>query len=195
MKINQVSPFFQTSEAPELARRFALILAGLAALVARRFLRMPHLMGLTGALYGRLVRLAQRFERGLTRTAKQRAARVGNAGIARVRAVALPSGRGWLVRELGWEAAGYGCQLEALLAEPAMQAALADMPGLGRVLRPLCRMLGVVAPVVAVVAVVAVAAEPAVEVACACWSGVVQAVLPPAVVAGPGVVFENGVVG
>ena len=192
MKINLVSPFFQTSEAPELARRFALILAGLAAVVARRFLRMPHLMGLTGALYGRLVRLAQRFERGLTRTAKQRAARVGNAGIARVRAVALPSGRGWLVRELGWEAAGYGCQLEALLAEPAMQAALADMPGLGRVLRPLCRMLGVVAPVVAVVAV---AAEPAVEVASACWSGVVQAVLPPAVVAGPGVVFENGVVG
>ncbi len=33
-------------------------------------------------------------------------------------------------------------QLEALLAEPAMQAALAGAPG--RVLRPICRMLGVV---------------------------------------------------
>ncbi|MBC7635866.1 MAG: hypothetical protein H7251_09715, partial [Acetobacteraceae bacterium] len=84
----------------------------------------------------------------------------------------------------------YGCQLEALLAEPAMQAALADMPGLGRVLRPLCRMLGVVAPVVA--AVVA-AAGPVGGGASTCWSGVVQAVQPLAVTE-PGVLFENGVV-
>ncbi|MBC7634969.1 MAG: hypothetical protein H7251_05135 [Acetobacteraceae bacterium] len=36
-------------------------------------------------------------------------------------------------------------QLEALLAEPEMRAALANMPGAGRVLRPICRMLGVAA--------------------------------------------------
>jgi len=56
----------------------------------------------------------------------------------------LPSGHGWLVRALGWEAAGYGCQLEALLAEPGMQVAWAGLPAVRRILRPLCRILGVV---------------------------------------------------
>lgn len=189
MNTNPTPPIFRPSDAPELARRFALILAGLAALVARRFLRMPHLVGLTVRLWTRLGRMARRFERGFARKAAKRAARPGGGGAPRVRAASLPSGRGWLVRELGWEAAGFGCQLEALLADPAMQAALAELPGLGRVMRPLCRMLGVVAPVVVM------AAAPAVGVAVGGWSGVVRAVLPPAVVAGPGVAFENGVAG
>ena len=54
----------------------------------------------------------------------------------------LPSGRGWLVRELGWEAAGYGSHLAHLLAGPEMQALIAAVPGVGHVLRPVCRMLG-----------------------------------------------------
>ena len=61
----------------------------------------------------------------------------------RARAVRLPSGRGWLVRALGYEAAGYGSQLAALLAEPELQALLTTVPAAGRILRPLCRMLGV----------------------------------------------------
>ena len=48
-----------------------------------------------------------------------------------------------MLRELGWEIAVYRSQLEDLLAEPDMRAALAAMPGAWRVLRPLCRMLGV----------------------------------------------------
>lgn len=72
---------------------------------------------------------------------------------ARVR---LPCGRGWLVRALGWEAVAYGSQLAALLAEPEMVALLAAVPGVGRVLRPLGRMLGVqVGPVMAKPAAVA----------------------------------------
>ena len=65
--------------------------------------------------------------------------------MARVRAarVRLPGARGWLVRALGWEVAGFGSQLEALIAEPEMQALLARVPAAGRLLRPLCRMLGV----------------------------------------------------
>ena len=61
-------------------------------------------------------------------------------GAARVR---LPGGRGWLVRALGWEVVAFGSQLEALIAEPEMQALLARVPAAGRLLRPLCRMLGV----------------------------------------------------
>ena len=69
-----------------------------------------------------------------------RAARVVKARVVKVR---LPSGRGWLVRALGYEAAGYGSQLAALLAEPELQALLLAAPAAGRILRPLCRMLGV----------------------------------------------------
>jgi hypothetical protein len=54
----------------------------------------------------------------------------------------LPGGFAWLVR-LVPEAAGYGGQLQHLLSDPEVAAMLAAMPGAGRVLRPLCRMLGV----------------------------------------------------
>ena len=92
----------------------------------------------------------------MTRPARTKAARVRTRrdDSARVRSVALPSGRGWLVRELGYEAAGYGAQLEHLLADPGVQELLARVPAVGRILRPVCRMLGVavvgalVAPVV-----------------------------------------------
>ena len=74
----------------------------------------------------------------------------------------LPSGRGWLVRELGWEAAGYGNRLAHLLAGPEMQALIADVPGVGRVLRPVCRMLGYdLAAVTQMVAPALVMARPA----------------------------------
>ena len=145
-------PFTVPDTAPEMARRFAVIMAGLAALVARRFLRMPHLTGFTLLLWGRLNRAVRRFHQTLTQPAKPRAklaqagrVRAGRTKDHQVRNPGLPSGRGWLVRELGWEAAGFMAQLEALLAEPEMRAALANMPAAGRVLRPICRMLGVAA--------------------------------------------------
>ena len=139
-------PFGLPDDAPELARRFAVIMAGLGALIARRFLKMPHLSQFTVQLWNYLNRATRRFYRALTRKpAKARAkrARVGRADDAQVRPVALPSGRGWIVRELGWEAAAYLSHLEVLLAEVATRAALNGAPGAGRVLRPICRMLGV----------------------------------------------------
>ncbi len=143
---------------------------------------MPHLVGLTVLLWTRLGRAARRFERAVTQVGKagpaRALARVRSGQAALPQAAGLPRGRGWLVRELGWEAAGFGCQLEALLAEPGMQAALAEMPGVGRFLRPVCRMLGVVVPVppgVTVMKVVAVIeAVPLIEVVVApVWAGVV----------------------
>ncbi|MBC7637128.1 MAG: hypothetical protein H7251_16175 [Acetobacteraceae bacterium] len=144
MNINP-TPFGLPDAAPELARRFAMIMAGLGALVARRFLKMPHLVGFTGLLWGRLNRAVQRFYRALTVPAQAGAPRVraDRAATTRVRPEGLPRGRGWIVRELGWEAAAYLVQLENLLGEIATQHALAAAPGAGRVLRPICRMLGV----------------------------------------------------
>ena len=133
----------------DLVRRLGVILAGLAAVVAARFVRMPAWAGLTVRVWQRLTHVAPRVGRVMLRGLAQGGAkrvRVSRAGqqrgvdaVARVR---LPGGRGWLVRVLGYEAAGYRSQLEALLASPEMAAALEAMPEIGRVLRPICRMLG-----------------------------------------------------
>ncbi len=144
---SSAEPFGLPDTAPELARRFAVIMAGLGALIARRFLKMPHLAGFTLLLWGRLNRAVRRLHRALTqKPGKLRAKRapVVRADVVRVRSMSLPSGRGWIVRELGWEAATYMGQLEALLAEIGTRATLAAAPGAARILRPICRMLGVV---------------------------------------------------
>ena len=138
-------------DAAALAARLGLIVGGLAALVARRFLKEPQFFALIVPLWGWLGRVGRRFAVAIARPAVVRrrsaaASRV-NAPVAAVAArpavVRLPSGHGWLVRALGWEAAGYGSQLQALLAEPEMQALLDAVPAVGRALRPLGRMLGV----------------------------------------------------
>ena len=149
-------PVVLRDAAPVLARHLGVILAGLVDLIARRFLRDPACVALLVPLCLRLRRALGRFERAVTRPVVARGTmpvgmRMG-AARARVRqpaapAVRLPGGHGWLVRVLGWEAAAYMCQLEALLATPGMDA-LAARPGVGRILRPVCRMLGVGARVV-----------------------------------------------
>ena len=139
---NSAIPFGLPDTAPELARRFAVIMAGLGALIARRFVKMPHLSGVTLLLWGRLNRAVRRLHRALTQ--KPGKLRAKRAPVVRVRSMSLPSGRGWIVRELGWEAATYMGQLEALLAEIGTRATLAAAPGAARILRPICRMLGVV---------------------------------------------------
>jgi len=58
----------------------------------------------------------------------------------------LPSGAFWLIK-LVPEAVGHRSQLEYLLRDPEMAALLAAAPAeMGRILRPLCRMLGVEVP-------------------------------------------------
>jgi hypothetical protein len=143
--------------APDVTRRLGMIVSGLLAVVARRFLREPHLIGLSVPLYNRLSRAVQRFGRVMARLAAGRPPRP--AGVARMQRSEirdlptadrpapardpLPRGRDWLVRELGWEAAGFGSQLEHMLREPEIAALLAASPAACRILRPLCRMLAV----------------------------------------------------
>jgi len=135
------------ADGSELVRRLGLILAGLGAVVARRFLRDPRYFALIVPLFCWFNRSAQRFARAVARPKVIRPAVVVRAtrpALDRVRAtrVRLPSGRAWLLHALGWEVAGYGSQLETLLAEPAMVALLAEVPAVGRIIRPLRRMLG-----------------------------------------------------
>ena len=146
LTMNPIPPTLVDLEtaAPELVRRLSVILMGLAALVAARFLRNPRLVGLIGPLWRRLSRIAGRVSRAMVaRQFRGRASR-GGLGAGRPALVRVPQARLWLVRELGWEAAGFGGQLEALLAEPEMRAVLAGVPAIGRIVRPICRMLGVV---------------------------------------------------
>jgi hypothetical protein len=60
----------------------------------------------------------------------------------------LPRRFGWLIGLMPFEAAGYSSQLAHLLAEPEMVALLRDVPQAGRILGPLCWMLGIEAGLV-----------------------------------------------
>ena len=114
-------PLNLPDSAPALALRLGLILAGVVALVARRFLRMPRLMRFTILLCARLGRAARRFARLMTQPKRPHRARPAltrarQTNPDRVRPLALPRGQAWLVRALGYEAAGFGSQLQAFLA-------------------------------------------------------------------------------
>ena len=135
--------------APDLARRVGVIVAALAALIARRFLAEPRLVALIIPLWNRLTLSARRFERLMARLAAGRLPIPRRCTVRSVRPVppphrtGLPTGRGWLVRALGYEAVGYASQLEHLLAEPGVADLLAAAPAAQRILRPLRHMLGV----------------------------------------------------
>ncbi len=136
---------------PDFAQRLAAILAGLAALVARRFLRDPFRAHLILPLWTRISRAARRLNRAFARLAaglspRPRAAKPHPNAATPRRAHPLPVRRGWLVAALGPEAAAYATQIESLLAEPAAAAALARSFTARRTLAPIRRMLGLAAP-------------------------------------------------
>ena len=59
----------------------------------------------------------------------------------------MPAGFAWLIRLGGYHAAGFGSQFQHLLSHPEMVALIAAAPRqMGRVLRPLCWMLGIKPP-------------------------------------------------
>ncbi len=143
--MNAAAPFTPSPAAPDVVRAFAGILAGLAAVLARVLLRRPDLVRLTVPLWRWLNASVRRLERAVTQTGRVRAVVPPSLPrpVRAVGAVRLPQRRAWLVRELGWEVAGFGSQLQHLLSQDEMQALLAARPAVGRVLRPICRMLGI----------------------------------------------------
>lgn len=142
-----------TTQGPDFARRFDLVLSGLVLLVAARFRTLgSHTVPLWTHLrraIGRMDRLMARLAAGRLRPARPRlsppAPLMPRPPVVS-RTPGLPKTRAWLVRELGYMAAGYGGQLEFLLNDPETAALLAAAPSAGRILRPLCRMLGVTLP-------------------------------------------------
>ena len=131
--------------APEFAARFGRILAGLAKLVAAGFLRNPRLVLLIVPLWNRLNRAARRCERLMAHVAAGRLPKPHRSGPSGPRpgGPALPTSRGWLVRELGSEAACHASQMRALLAEPAVVELLLIAPTANRIVNPILRMLGI----------------------------------------------------
>ena len=102
-----------------------------------------------GGICGQMERLCLRFQAGRLwrREPREGAGESGAAaGGLRTRvgvAWGWPGRFGWLVRAAAWHAAGYGCQLRAVLGQPEMVALLIAAPQAARILRPLCRMLAV----------------------------------------------------
>ena len=133
---------------PNLAAPLGVILRSLAALIARRFLNHPRHAVFIIPLWRHLTRAATRLETLLTRLAagplsppRPRTPHPGGPH----RRPAFPTGRAWLIRALGAEAAACASQLQALLAEPEAAALLAN-PAARRTLAPIRRMLGLVPP-------------------------------------------------
>jgi hypothetical protein len=129
------------------ADRLATLIEGLCRAVAahgvRGLLTAPLLLLLWARLRrmaGRARNLARRLEAGapLSRPRPKAPPRTPSPYIR------LPRGLAWLVRAVPATAAG-ASQLQFLLADPQM-AELAQSPPMRRLLRPLCRLLGVAPP-------------------------------------------------
>ena len=117
-----------------------------AAKAARRWVLAPLIL----LLWPYLRRVAARFDAlvrrlGAARRTTPRPPRAPVASVApagRPARARLPQGFGWLLW-LGPEAAALASRVRHLLADPDMAALLDAEPGAGRILRPLCRMLGI----------------------------------------------------
>jgi hypothetical protein len=133
-----------------VAAALRMVLAGLMAALGGLGLEAVQAV----ALYRRVSLVALRIERMLARFRAGRLLRVigraGRSGAIRGRAnCTLPQRFGWLVRSGGYRAAGFGSQLQTVLAMPDMADLLAASPQAVRLLRPLCRALAVELPVFA----------------------------------------------
>ncbi len=132
-----------------LADRFAGVLDGLRRAIAARgagtWLALPLML----LLWSRLRRTAERFARLTAKvhagTLKPPCRRLRSPRPARPPPLRLPRGVAWLLRRLP-QAAAAASQLQHMLADPAMADLLAAAPQAGRLLRPLCQMLGVRPP-------------------------------------------------
>ncbi len=139
-------------EAPDVAGRLAQILDGVRDLAARHAARNWVLIPVTLLLSAYLSSVARRFASLAARLAagplrhRPPRPRPPHPEAAAERPAAkprVPVRFGWLIEWLGYHAVGRGSQLRHVLAnDPEMAAIMAASPQAGRILRPLCRMLG-----------------------------------------------------
>jgi hypothetical protein len=136
---------------PSPAERLAVLIDALCTAIAahgvRGLLTAPLILLLWSRLRrmaGRARRLASRIEAGAPLSIPRPRAAPRTPARPYIR---LPRGFTWLVRAVPGTACG-AATLQFLLDDPEM-AALAETPPMRRLLRPLCRMLGVRPPPVA----------------------------------------------
>jgi hypothetical protein len=144
--MNTVASPFLSLSAVIVALRVAVAAWGGRRLLDEALVHLVHRR--LGEILRRIEGMVARYQAGTLRPALVRGAgEPGVAAVLRPRREAavrqLPCRFAWLVREVGWEAAGFGCQLRALLERPEMVAFLAACPQAARVLRPVCRMLAI----------------------------------------------------
>ena len=126
---------------------FSFLLTNLQAAIAVVSARERHLTLLLVAVWGRIGRMRVRLERliarwragTLTASRKSRAGEVRTS--VRVPSI-IPRTPAWLLVAVR-EAAFARAQLEHLLSEAEYAEFIAAVPQAGRILRPLCRMLGI----------------------------------------------------
>jgi hypothetical protein len=131
---------------------FTTVLTGLQAAIAVVAARERALTVLLVAVWGRIGRISTRLERlialwraGMLPAPRIRRGRVPGTSASKP-VSAFPPTPAWLVAAVR-EAAPFGARLENLLSEAECEAFLAAAPQARRLLRPLCRMLGIGVPV------------------------------------------------
>ena len=134
-----------------LMLNFTSVLTGLQAAIAVVAARERALTVLLVAVWGRIGRISTRLERliALWRAGSLPKPRVWRGRVAGTQVnkpvSAFPATPAWLLVAVR-EAAPFGTRLESLLSEAECAAFLAAVPQARRLLRPLCRMLGVGVP-------------------------------------------------
>jgi hypothetical protein len=139
-----------------LSDRLALIIQGLCRALGAHAAKELSSAPLMHLAWVRLRRLSARFAvlAAAVRAGRLAPARAARPGVGPRPArplpefppeYILPRGFGWLLR-LAPETAAFGGQVEHFLADPELASLLAETPQAGRILRPLCRMLGIRPP-------------------------------------------------
>jgi hypothetical protein len=138
----------------DLGRVFAGIVACLITLICRAFLRDPRRAAVGVPLRRYLNRTARRFDRLLVRLAAGKVPKPRPRRPATDRPqtdkpqtdkprVRFSRKRAWLAIDLGYQGRGFASQINFLLDSPEHAPLIAASPQAHRLLRPLCRMLGI----------------------------------------------------
>ncbi len=133
-----------------LGHRLAVIVAGLYGVIAPRAAAEWAITALLVRLVTRLDHMVLRLDRLVARwqagtLAPPRPSRASRPRTSRPR-LAFPRAAAWLNRLIP-ATARWSPGIGLLLASPECQALIADAPQAGRILRPLCHMLGIPLPV------------------------------------------------
>ncbi|MCX7381723.1 MAG: hypothetical protein NT133_09990 [Alphaproteobacteria bacterium] len=139
---------------PEVIRRFVMALGGVLEAIGRAFNPNPKppVPGLV--IWAYLIRVRARFLRLMPlllagappKVWPRRASR--ERGERKTPRLRLPGRKAWLGSEIGWWGRGFGLQIEYLFNDPETAALIAGSPQAQRLLRPLCRMLGLTVPAI-----------------------------------------------